>query len=64
MRPPLSPDFIRNQRYNPRNLETTAAGSPTFTVVTEAPDINVIIFNLFTLWRLIKGRNHHGRSEY
>ncbi|NOU84005.1 hypothetical protein GC101_34685 [Paenibacillus sp. LMG 31459] len=27
-RPPLSPDFNRAQRFNRRNLETTAAGSP------------------------------------
>ncbi|MEK5256010.1 hypothetical protein NST74_21270 [Paenibacillus sp. FSL F4-0125] len=33
-RPPLSPDFIRQWWYKSENLETTAAVSPKFLVMT------------------------------
>ncbi|CQR53992.1 hypothetical protein PRIO_1664 [Paenibacillus riograndensis SBR5] len=35
MRPPLSADFHREQRYKSRNLQTTVAGSPN---ILRSPD--------------------------
>ncbi len=43
MRPPLSADFHREQRYKSRNLQTTAAGSPNILrSPDEVPNVNIL----------------------
>ncbi|CQR54033.1 hypothetical protein [Paenibacillus riograndensis] len=59
MRPPLSADFHREQRYKSRNLQTTAAGSPNIPrSPDEVPNVNilsslyiVIYYGEFNYWK-------------